>query len=192
MIAKFFTKGDVVRKPGNTGKFLSPYTGTVLSSNEKTGAVIVQWPWGTEQEFPSELVLDTSGDFAGQPFDSSYSSWDMVNSNRRTASDNRISVHACKLASISVSEDDAIFMLNNRYSCDTSSEVNRVYEHGKRLASYWTNSHNKYHLSIEEIETGKFFCPRCKFAMDKSKDNIGQKTHKCDKCKFVVYPHEVM
>ena len=76
-LSRQFSTGDVVRKPGGDGKFASPYAGSVLYSNTSTGMVSVQWPWGSEQEWASELIPDTSGDIAPPAINSAYSTWEM-------------------------------------------------------------------------------------------------------------------
>src|SRR5688572_460220 len=70
-----FSSGDVVRKTSMRDFVLSPYAGRVLYSSPKTGKVMVQWPWGSEQESPHELVKDLSGDYAPPIHNSSYSTW---------------------------------------------------------------------------------------------------------------------
>lgn len=61
--ASEFHTGDVVRKTGLRDFFPSPYVGRVLYSNPRTGKVQVQWPWGSMQESPVELIRDATGDF---------------------------------------------------------------------------------------------------------------------------------
>ncbi len=76
-LARQFSTGDVVRKPGSDGKFASPYSGSVIYSNTDIGTVSVQWPWGVEQEWASELIPDTSGDIIPPQINDSYSTWEM-------------------------------------------------------------------------------------------------------------------
>lgn len=79
LAARDFGPGDVVRKCGR-GDRLSPFVGLVVYSNLETGKVEVQWPWGSEQESPTELIRDASGllppSFSGQ----TYMTWDAVRS----------------------------------------------------------------------------------------------------------------
>jgi ribosomal protein L37AE/L43A len=79
LMASGFATGDIVRKSGQHEFVLSPYVGRVLYSNPETGKVAVQWPWGDEQDSPTELVKDISGDFAPplvEGLDQSYSTWE--------------------------------------------------------------------------------------------------------------------
>jgi ribosomal protein L37AE/L43A len=72
-----FATGDVVRKTGLRDFLFTPYVGRVLYSNPETGKVAVQWPWGAEQDSPTELIKDVSGDFVPSlGTDQSYSTWE--------------------------------------------------------------------------------------------------------------------
>jgi predicted RNA-binding Zn-ribbon protein involved in translation (DUF1610 family) len=74
--AKDFTSGDVVRKTDFRNFFPSPYAGRVVFVDYRNGTVQVQWPWGSEQESPTELIRDLSGDVAPPlSLDQTYSSW---------------------------------------------------------------------------------------------------------------------
>jgi ribosomal protein L37E len=74
--AKDFTSGDVVRKTDMRNFFPSPYAGRVVFVDYRNGTVQVQWPWGSEQESPTELIRDLSGDVAPPlALDQTYSSW---------------------------------------------------------------------------------------------------------------------
>jgi len=74
--AKDFASGDVVRKTDFRGFFPSPYAGRVVFVDYRNGTVQVQWPWGSEQEYPTELIRDTSGDvMPPDSLDQTYSSW---------------------------------------------------------------------------------------------------------------------
>lgn len=59
-LAREFATDDRVRKTTHTDAFHSPYVGRVLYSDQQTGKVMVQWPWGPEHEQPSELIRDAS------------------------------------------------------------------------------------------------------------------------------------
>lgn len=74
--AKDFTSGDTVRKTDFRGFFPSPYAGRVVFVDYRNGTVQVQWPWGSEQEYPTELIRDTSGMvMPPERLDQTYSSW---------------------------------------------------------------------------------------------------------------------
>jgi predicted RNA-binding Zn-ribbon protein involved in translation (DUF1610 family) len=74
--AKDFASGDVVRKTDFGGFFPSPYAGRVDYVDYRNGTVQVQWPWGNEQEQPTELIRDASGDFKPPVLlDQGYSTW---------------------------------------------------------------------------------------------------------------------
>jgi len=74
--AKDFTSGDVVRKTDFRNFFPSPYAGRVVFVDYRNGTVQVQWPWGSEQMYPTELIRDLSGDVAPPAsLDQTYSSW---------------------------------------------------------------------------------------------------------------------
>lgn len=59
-LAKEFATDDCVRKTTHRDVYHSPYVGRVLYSDQQTGKVMVQWPWGPEHEQPSELIRDAS------------------------------------------------------------------------------------------------------------------------------------
>lgn len=74
--AKDFATDDVVRKTDFRGFFPSPYAGRVVYSDPRNGTVQVQWPWGSEQESPTELIKDLSGLVAPPAaLDQTYSTW---------------------------------------------------------------------------------------------------------------------
>ncbi len=74
--AKDFRSGDTVRKTDFRGFFPSPYAGRVVFVDYRNGTVQVQWPWGSEQEYPTELIRDTSGHvMPPESLDQTYSSW---------------------------------------------------------------------------------------------------------------------
>lgn len=74
--AKDFASGDVVRKTDFRGFFPSPYAGRVDYVDYRNGTVQVQWPWGNEQEQPTELIRDASNDFKPPVLlDQGYSTW---------------------------------------------------------------------------------------------------------------------
>jgi ribosomal protein L37AE/L43A len=75
--AREFGTGDIVRKTGIRDFVLTPYVGRVVYSNPRTGKVQVQWPWGSEQESPTELVKDVSGHFVPpMAMDQTLSTWE--------------------------------------------------------------------------------------------------------------------
>jgi ribosomal protein L37AE/L43A len=85
LMAGGFATGDIVRKTGLRDFILSPYVGRVLYSNPEIGKVAVQWPWGDEQDSPTELVKDVSGDFVPPlGVNQSYLTWE---SDRHTHSE---------------------------------------------------------------------------------------------------------
>lgn len=59
-LAREFATDDHVRKTTHRDSLHSPYVGRVLYSDQQTGKVMVQWPWGPEHEQPSELIRDAS------------------------------------------------------------------------------------------------------------------------------------
>lgn len=74
--AKDFAAGDVVRKTDFRGFLPSPYAGRVTYVDVRSGTVQVQWPWGSEQEYPTELIRDASRDVVPpMRLDQDYSSW---------------------------------------------------------------------------------------------------------------------
>ncbi len=76
LAARDYAPGDVVRKTDFRGFFPSPYSGRVIWSDPRNGTVQVQWPWGSEQESPTELYRDWSGDVAPPLFNQTYETWD--------------------------------------------------------------------------------------------------------------------
>lgn len=66
-LSKDYATDDVVRKTTHRDTFHSPYVGRVLYSDQQTGKVMVQWPWGPEHEQPSELIRDASDAWRHMP-----------------------------------------------------------------------------------------------------------------------------
>ena len=148
--AKEFRTGDRVRKTGLRDFVLTPYAGRVLYSNTDTGVVSVQWPWGVENNAPTELVLELSGDY-GYPVttDQSYETWessrwtstepDVDDVRALPAADARDKKWRKSLSSVLVKEFELHTMPVYRAACkawyDGVSEVNAIF----RLSSEFSD-----------------------------------------------------
>jgi len=188
LYSKEFNTGDCVRKTGLRDFVLTPYAGRVLYSDTDTGVVVVQWPWGAENNYPSELVIDKSGDFGTPNMDQSYSTWEStrykddpdtlkndVKWRKSLASDiseefSRLTLPiykaACKAWYQELPEMEVLVTLSSIYSPKYGFEpvrksVDDVYSSGRRIAIYWGSSNRKYRVTQSEMVTGKYKCPRC-------------------------------
>ena len=219
IMAGGFATGDVVRKTGLRDLLLSPYVGRVLYSNPETGKVAVQWPWGSEQESPVELVKDTSKDYVPPVgVDQSYSTWE---SSRHTHDEGtnesdskwRKSVAssvviryeqrtlpiwraACKAWHHGLEEFDAFKRINASLGADYGDDAIRItvanlYELGRRLAIYWGNKKRQYRVTQREKSSGATFCPRCKFKLKPRVFRQGQRVLQCKNCGFSIHPEDL-
>lgn len=192
LYAREFRTNDCVRKTGLRDFVLTPYAGRVLYSNPDTGVVVVQWPWGAENNTPTELVPDKSGDFGLPQLDQSYKTWE---SSRYTSSSNTegdvkwrkslaaeiqhdfremtkpLYVDVSKLLYKNVPQAEAPRHLTrheSRYgSYVINQAVNDVYGEAHRIAMKYTKSTNKYEATMAEKQHG-LDCPRCHTAITDS------------------------
>jgi hypothetical protein len=218
LVARDFNTGDVVRKPGLNGRFMSPYVGRVLYSNTATGVVSVQWPWGQEQERASELIRDTSEDFIPSSCDQSYSSWEgsrNINDPAVTKADEKwrnslasrvvkqfelqtmpVYRAACKAAHYGLDEIEAYerisYALSDIYGDDTVRRtVANLYETGRRFAIYWKDSKRRYRVTQKEKTSGILYCPRCRGILKPRVYRAGQRVMLCGSCGFSIHPRDL-
>lgn len=189
--AKDFTAGDTVRKTDFRGFFPTPYAGRVVFVDYRNGTVQVQWPWGSEQEHPTELIRDTSGQvMPPAALDQTYSSWsesrfrndketlkaDAKWSKKLTAS--VVSRYesatlpvwraACKAHHAGMDEITAFQQVGAAFVEKFGEDAVRLtfanlYDAPLRstLALYWKNKGRQYKVTQREKALGKISCPRC-------------------------------
>lgn len=218
LVAKQFNTDEVVRKPGLHGNLISPYTGRVLYSNTDTGVISVQWPWGVEQEWASELIHDVSGDFTPPLYDQSYSTWEKsrnVNSKpvvdadkkwRDSVASNIVHKYeqktlpvyraACKAMHYGLDEVSAFMRisaaLEDIYGSDAIRRtVANLYGEGKRLAIYWKDPKRRYRVTQKEKTSGKLYCPRCKGPLKPRVYRQGNRVLACKSCGFAIHPSDL-
>jgi DNA-directed RNA polymerase subunit RPC12/RpoP len=189
-MASEFSTGDVVRKTGSRDLVLSPYVGRVVSSNAKTGRVMVQWPWGVDQESPVELVKDLSGDYAPpMAVNQYYSSYD-INQNIATEDKTKADTKwrkslasvivdkyenatlpvwraACKTWHHGIDRVEAFKRISSIFADKFGSDavritVSNLYNLGERLAIYYKANKRRYKVTNKEHTTGKYNCPTCR------------------------------
>ena len=218
--AREFRTGDHVRKTGLRDFVLTPYTGRVLYSNTDTGVIQVQWPWGVENNSPTELVVDKSGDYAMPEFtDQSYSTWEQ---SRFTSSPNSQKEDAkwrkslasslvdefdkntkpvynivCKLWYKGVPEAVALKRISSIHSSKFGFDVcNKtvadVYESGRRIALYWTQGQRKYKATKKERESGRFACPRCASNLKPRVYRHNRRLMQCRACGFSIHNKDMV
>ncbi len=189
--AKDFTSGDTVRKTDFRGFFPSPYAGRVVFVDYRNGTVQVQWPWGSEQEYPTELIRDLSGDVAPPlSLDQTYSSWSQTRFEndvmalkadakwRKTLTASVVAKYeastaplwraACKAHHDGLDQIAAYMSLSaglsETYGDDAVRlEVANLYDAAlsSRLALYWKDKGRRYKVTQREKSAGKIRCPRC-------------------------------
>lgn len=215
--ARDFASGDTVRKINYRGYFLSPYAGRVVYSNPRTGTVMVQWPWGVEQESPTNLALDTSGDIsAPRSLNQWYSTWEGVNNindpdtikaEKKWRSSLASSIvksfeektlpvwrQACRAWHQNLDEITAFKRLSSIFSEDFGSDTIRLtVSNLYRNAIYWRNNKRQYRVTKKEQETGKLKCPRCSGMNMKSRVyRQGKRVMMCDDCGFSISPKDLI
>lgn len=220
LYAREFRTGDCVRKTGLRDFVLTPYVGRVLYSNTDTGVVQVQWPWGVENNTPSELVHDNSGDF-GPPshIDQSYSTYESSRWTSSPESEKNDAKWRSSLASSLVEEFESLTMPIYRAACkawyDGTPEldalenlsgrfansfgydvvrrtVSNLYEHGRRVAIYWANSNRKYRATKSERDSGSLSCPRCASSLKPRVYRHGKRIMQCRACGFSIHNRDLM
>ncbi len=210
LYAKEFRTNECVRKTGLRDFVLTPYAGRVLYSNPDTGVVVVQWPWGAENNTPTELVHDKSGDFGLPMLDQSYKTWESARYTSTPESNKTDAKWRKSLASdIHLDYQDKIkplyvsiskLVYNNvpektapKYLGRFASKlgdyvveeaISDVYTEARRIAFKYQKSTNKYMVSPVELEQG-LSCPRCFCGIDDS----GRKKRvmiQCPSCGFTA------
>lgn len=219
-VASEFCTGDVVRKTGLRDFLLSPYVGRVVYSNVRTGKVLVQWPWGAEQESPVELVKDSSGDFtplmAVNQYYLSYESEYHTHSEQKDKEANKwrksiasaivdkfeISTlpvwrAACKAWHHQLNELDAFqkisVVLASEFGTDTIRRtVSNLYGLGEKLAIYYKDNKRRYRVTNKEKTSGRLICPRCKSYLKPRTYRQGKKVFLCKQCGFTISPQDLI
>lgn len=220
LLAGEYGTGDFVRKTGLRDFTLTPYIGRVLYSNVDTGKVQVQWPWGAEQENPSELVL-THDSHAIPPLlaDQSYSTWEQsrnvdgkamekTDAKWRKSLASRVVEQyeektsvlwraACEAWHCQMPEIEAFMKMATVFGDEFGDDavrltVGNVYEAGRHLAIYWKDNGRKYRTTQQEQKTKKFSCPRCKGLLRPRTFRQGQKTLQCKSCGFNIHPQDLL
>jgi hypothetical protein len=214
-LARNFKPEMVVQKAGLRDLLPSPYYGRVLYSDIGNGIVVVQWPWGAEQDYPSELT-PIFGDAAVGVMDfnqcgNTYNS-DMYsggNDKSYAAMPARIASAyeqitlpvwrmACREMYRGVSEFEAFAHLSSQFSDEFGSDAVRrtianLYNAARRMAAYATR--RKYKVTGKERTSGIYGCPNCKTPMEYktytyNKNQKPMKVHVCPNCHKAIHPKD--
>jgi hypothetical protein len=216
-----FNSGDVVQRGGLHDFFLTPYLGRVLSSNPETGRVQVQWPWGVEQETPTELIRVNMENSMYYPvnIDQSYSSLDQAwNTNdpdtlkaeskwRKALASRAVARYeektlpiwreACRSWHSGENQIKAYSRLSALFAGEFGHEpvrltISNLYETGSRLAIYWKSTKRRYKVTNREKSSGQLSCPRCKSYLKPRVYRHGQKMLQCRTCGFSIHPDDLV
>lgn len=218
LAARQFNTGETVRKSGLRGFLLSPYAGRVLYSNADTGVVQVQWPWGAELEFASELVHDVSFTLRPPTMDQSYSTWEgarNLNDSGNVEADSQfrnslaseivfgyermtLPVYraACKAMHEGLDEVTAFITLSkdmaDTFGTDTVRRtVANLFEAGRRMAIYWVDPKRQYRVTQKEKNVGVLSCPRCRGSLKPRTYRQGKRVLMCKGCGFTIHPKDL-
>ncbi len=212
-----FKTGDVVRKAGIRGLFLSPYSGRVIYSNTDLGIVHVQWPWGPEQEVASDLIKDTSETLAPPVIVQEPNTWEstrFVDSDEQIREDKKwrksissivgknerridnVIIQACKSFHHEFDDLESYMRLSselyNEYSDDEiRSAISSVFDQASKVALYWGDSGRRYKTTQKERQTGFYTCPRCKGLLKPRTYRQGQRILLCRGCGFSIHPRDI-
>lgn len=140
LMALEFNSGDIVQRGGLHDFFLTPYMGRVIVSNPDTGRIQVQWPWGIEEETPTELIRVNPDNATHIPpliVDQSYSTWDM---SRHMNDEGTLKADEKWRKKLTASEN-------------MTSRVIRRYE--KRTMPIWREACKSWHCGETEINSFK-------------------------------------
>lgn len=216
-LARNFKTGDVVQKSSLRELLPAPYYGRVLFANIETGTVVVQWPWGAEQEYPSTLnpVLDKEVKSI-LDLNQWYSNWDAARHgmygddpdpgysalSAKVASEfEKKSLplwrQACKCMHDGMDEVESFKKLSAEFGEDFGSDVVRrtvanLYETARRMAVYWHDSKRRYRVTRKERASGKFTCPRCKSLLKPRIFRQNQRVLACKTCGFTIHPEDLV
>lgn len=219
LYAKEFITGDCVRKTGIRDFVLTPFPGRVVYSNTDTGVVMVQWPWGAESNYASELVHDKSGDFVVPFMDQTYKTWESARYTntpedirdgekfRKSIASSILQDYsnlvkpvyhaACKMWYQEIPEVEALVKLSSDFSDNYGFEVVRstiqdIYDTGKRIAIYWGSSNRKYRMTKSEKTSGRVACPRCSSVLQPRTYRHARKIMQCRNCGFSIHNKDLM
>jgi len=213
--ARQFHTNDVVRKPGVRGIFISPYVGKVLWANVSTGKIMVQWPWGSALEDPTELIIDRTSDFEAPSYDQSYSSYEgAVNidssedpkaKSRQSTSDilamkwdlarerAKVSVH--RAMDDGLTKSQIVNLVSSAFpligKVNVSTIVDDEFRYGRRLAIYWRDKKRLYRVTQKERASGVMGCPRCKGALKRRVYREAKRIWMCRTCGFSIHPEDL-
>lgn len=218
LAARQFNTGETVRKSGLRGFLLSPYAGRVLYSNADTGVVEVQWPWGAELEFASELVHDTSFELRPPAYDQSYSTWEGSRNINDPETQDTDAKFRKSLAATIVADYEQHTMPVYRAACRAMHEgldefeafsavaaehgetfgqdavrrtVANLFEAGRRMAIYWVDPKRQYRVTQKEKNVGVLSCPRCKGTLKPRVYRQGKRILACRQCGFTISPRDL-
>jgi hypothetical protein len=132
VMAKDYATGDIVRKVNFRDYFQTPYAGRVIYSNPKTGKVQVQWPWGAEQESPTELIREVSPKFVPPiALNQWYSTWE---------------------GSRMVNDKDLLKEEDKWRKALTASTVQIITKHEQNTMPVWRQACKAWHDGLDEVE----------------------------------------
>ncbi len=216
-LARNFKTGDVVQKASLREMLPAPYYGRVLFANVETGVVVVQWPWGAEQEYPSTLNPVLSQDVKSiLDLNQWYSNWDAARhgiygdepdpgysamSAKVAAAYERKTLSlwrtACKLMHHGFDELGAFKQLSSEFGEEFGTDAVRrtvanLYETARRLAVYWHDSNRRYRVTRKERDSGVYTCPRCKSILKPRTFRQNQKVMACRSCGFTIHPRDLV
>lgn len=220
LIAGEFGTGDVVRKTGLRDFAMSPYVGRVLYSNVETGKVHVQWPWGAEQETPSELLrLDESHGMPPVTVDQGLSTWERTRHEDGKAIDKIDTKWRKSLAARAADAYEESTLPLWRAACEAwhcqmpevetyvkmvaafgeeygedavRLTVANLYELGRHVAIYWKDKKRRYKTTQQEKDSKKFACPRCRGNLRPRVYRQGRRFLLCKTCGFSIHPKDLI
>lgn len=216
-LARSYKTGDVVQKTGLRDLLPAPYLGRVLFSNTDTGVVVVQWPWGAEQEYPSTLNPVMGKEVGGLlDLNQWQSNWDSAKHGMYDDDSDRDNPElsakiaskfekstmplwrqACKNMYLGLDDVESFQKLSREFGDEFGSDVIRrtisnLTESAKRMSVYWHDSKRRYRVTQKERKSGKFTCPRCKSPLKPRIFRQNQKVLACKSCGFTIHPLDII
>ena len=212
-LARNFKAGMVVQKFGLRDLLPAPYYGRVIFSDLGNGVVTVQWPWGAEQSYPSELnpvfgapvdgVLDLNqwgntynSDMYSDKVDHTYTAMPARIASKYEEVTLPVWRAACKEMHYGANEFEAFTRLSSQFSNGYGSDtirrtVSNLYGAARRMAA--SKMRRMHKVTHAERTSGVINCPDCHTAMSYKnssygKDGKADKVHVCSKCHYVIHP----
>lgn len=217
-LTRNFSVGDTVQKVNLSEGALSPYVGHVVQVSLGLGVLEVQWPFGTEQAYPDDLVRVNPKFFGFLPPGLNQSYPTVGGRGSKTASlwssdlPTPFYMHLAKSwhngVSSVIAYDDWYRANPKSNDALVRSETEKFYRLGVRAsdlrlaavahktAAYWVAQNRQYRATSTDLKAGKPSCPKCSSSMRRTtyrmEEGSKHKVFACPKCLTIIDPSSIL